>query len=637
MPFPDSEEYDDDDAGHSASTAGGENCEYKQVRSQVNKETRRVQLGRCLVILSILMAGAAVSSLTYVILSRELESDSGDAVRFVDDSGCCFVLPCLTNSIFLHYVSSQFVLFANTIEDSFKFNIAEIFEASRSLGRAVTTAAMTATPASTFPNVTVPAFEVKAFEARTKAGFEMVSYAPVARNLDEWIAFSTENTGWFQESKEIFDQLEPGQNRSLEAPVTSMPSAVYRLGEDGIGDPWANNRLFCPSMHTSPPPSESASIIMNVDFFSSPEFLAVSLASEQLKDAVFSSFKSKTSVSAALLEGKLTGDLVDSAKPRSISAQPVYRGLSADEKFAVGYVFTFISWEEYLVNLLPEGVHGIVVVLKNSCGDAVSYSLEGNMAVYVGVGDIHEQAFESSKRTIDFSENYYDPERTRNTEGHCQVYLDVYSSARFQSNYESNLPWIFALVVAGLFLLMALVFIFYDRCVNMRNNKVIGAAARSAAIVRSLFPSTVHDRLMEAHDSPAKGGSKSRKNAKNSASLEGYLDGDLKAQDTDMDDEDADLYKSKPIADLFPQTTIMVRVRASHNDSPSQEVAALNETSPLPSMSPSLFFQVCRHCRFYGLEQCPRTVASFCATGDSLPRIVSTGPRPRAQTLHPKH
>jgi len=37
-----------------------------------------------------------------------------------------------------------------------------------------------------------------------------------------------------------------------------------------------------------------------------------------------------------------------------------------------------IAWDKYLVNLLPEGANGIVVVLENSCGQAVSYELNGN-------------------------------------------------------------------------------------------------------------------------------------------------------------------------------------------------------------------------------------------------------------------
>ena len=83
FPPPESDDQLDDDDHSHASPVGHKDCEYEHVRSQVNKETRRVQFGRYMVIASILCAGAIVSSLTYVTLSRKLKSDSSDAVSFV--------------------------------------------------------------------------------------------------------------------------------------------------------------------------------------------------------------------------------------------------------------------------------------------------------------------------------------------------------------------------------------------------------------------------------------------------------------------------------------------------------------------------------------------------------------------------
>lgn len=64
--------------------------------------------------------------------------------------------------------------------------------------------------------------------------------------------------------------------------------------------------------------------------------------------------------------------------PHSIAAQPVYKGLSAQADDVVGYIYSVVSWESYLLNLLPDGVVGIVVVLRNSCGQSVTYELTGN-------------------------------------------------------------------------------------------------------------------------------------------------------------------------------------------------------------------------------------------------------------------
>lgn len=87
-----SDELDDSSSGMSGTTPeesgeqpGSSTDEYKQIREYASKETKRVNVWRLLVIASLLIAGAAVSALTYSILSSETDADSNDAVS----------IPCL--------------------------------------------------------------------------------------------------------------------------------------------------------------------------------------------------------------------------------------------------------------------------------------------------------------------------------------------------------------------------------------------------------------------------------------------------------------------------------------------------------------------------------------------------------------
>jgi hypothetical protein len=94
---------------------------------------------------------------------------------------------------------------------------------------------------------------------------------------------------------------------------------------------------------------------------------------------------------------------------------------------------------------------------------------------------------------------------------------------------------------------MTLAFAMYDWFVRRRNNKVMGAAVRSTAIVSSLFPSNVRDRLYkEAEENAAK-----KQRMENWMHTEGADAIALEA------DNDVIAYKGKPIADLFPETTIL--------------------------------------------------------------------------------
>jgi hypothetical protein len=84
--------------------------------------------------------------------------------------------------------------------------------------------------------------------------------------------------------------------------------------------------------------------------------------------------------------------------------------------------------------------------------------------------------------------------------------------------------------------------------VQRRNEKVIIAAARSTAIVSSLFPSNVRDRLYKEQE-------EKEKNRLRAGNLKSFLrDGGR-----NMDDGIASIQHScKPLADLFAATTVLV-------------------------------------------------------------------------------
>jgi hypothetical protein len=232
--------------------------------------------------------------------------------------------------------------------------------------------------------------------------------------------------------------------------------------------------------------------------------------------------------------------------PFSIAAQPVYSRLGSDAKDVVAYIYTAVLWDIYLRNLIPEGVKGIVVVLRNSCGQEYTYELTADQPIFRGEGNVQDSKYAGSKRPISVANNYVDPERAQTVLGHCQFFLDAYSSAAFEEDYQSALPVIFTLIIALLFIIMAAIFVVYDRLVQSRNDKVVGAAARSNAIVSSLFPSNVRARLLAEQEEEA--------NQKTSKiqTLRGFLTGEVK-QDDELENH---VFKTKPIADLFLDTTV---------------------------------------------------------------------------------
>jgi class 3 adenylate cyclase len=97
---------------------------------------------------------------------------------------------------------------------------------------------------------------------------------------------------------------------------------------------------------------------------------------------------------------------------------------------------------------------------------------------------------------------------------------------------------IYAAVVAFTFILVAAVFFIYDLLVQHRNEKIVVTAARSNAIVSSMFPDAIRDRLLQRNELSSKHGH-----------LKSYL--------LNGDDGASGNLSLKPLADLFLETTVL--------------------------------------------------------------------------------
>lgn len=120
----------------------------------------------------------------------------------------------------------------------------------------------------------------------------------------------------------------------------------------------------------------------------------------------------------------------------------------------------------------------------------------------------------------------------------------IYPTDTFRESYTTTTPSIFASVVAVSFIILVATFVIYDIFVQRRNTKMVANAARSNAIVSSLFPSNIRDRLIGNQaptDMVATGnGEKKLKSFLSKQQANGLLD-----------------TTSKPLADLFLETTVL--------------------------------------------------------------------------------
>jgi hypothetical protein len=113
----------------------------------------------------------------------------------------------------------------------------------------------------------------------------------------------------------------------------------------------------------------------------------------------------------------------------------------------------------------------------------------------------------------------------------CQFFVRVFPSSKMQDDDTTSQPMLFTIGAVMIFSFTSLIFVVYDWLVEKRQSALMTTAVQSSAIVSSLFPSSVRDRLFHTDEAKESNGTAIVSNtaAKNSA----------------------------PIADLYPNTTVM--------------------------------------------------------------------------------
>lgn len=180
-----------------------------------------------------------------------------------------------------------------------------------------------------------------------------------------------------------------------------------------------------------------------------------------------------------------------------------------------------------------------------------TYRLDGSEARVVGFGDLHDAKFKSWARDASITlPSLSDGSATGiPVDGRCSYRVHIYPSQELYDQYNTDQPLIITGIIAIVFLFAIFMFMLYDRIVEHRQKIVLEKAAQSTAIVSSLFPKNVRERLMEEN---AKGnkqymGTKSRLKGmmNNAASKEGGGEEDLEH-----------IVVEEAIADLFPACTV---------------------------------------------------------------------------------
>jgi hypothetical protein len=162
-----------------------------------------------------------------------------------------------------------------------------------------------------------------------------------------------------------------------------------------------------------------------------------------------------------------------------------------------------LYWRHYFQNVLPEGVEGVICVVKNSVGQAFTYQMDGPEATLLGLQDLHDPSYNHMEHEgtytsrLDMTSEAIMSRFSLPLDEKSMTYsLRVYPSSTFEANYRTSSPYIVALSMMLLFIITALVFKVYDFIIGRRQTALLEKAAKTDDIVASLFPETVRARVM---------------------------------------------------------------------------------------------------------------------------------------------
>jgi hypothetical protein len=129
-------------------------------------------------------------------------------------------------------------------------------------------------------------------------------------------------------------------------------------------------------------------------------------------------------------------------------------------------------------------------------------------------------------------------------------------------NYSPTTTIVLVTAFTGLSFCLILAFLMYDRHMQGTNNKIANNAAKSTEFVSSMFPANMHQRLFDsslAYLNSDEALNNMGDDDGASASENGLLEPHSTRRDSGVQKDANVLMKSKPIAELYPETTIMVR------------------------------------------------------------------------------
>lgn len=135
--------------------------------------------------------------------------------------------------------------------------------------------------------------------------------------------------------------------------------------------------------------------------------------------------------------------------------------------------------------------------------------------------------------------------------------LKVYATDLFRKQFSSSTTSIFLFSLFAAFALTGAAFFVFVGYVNRRQTVLLQNALQTNEIVTSLFPSQIRDKMMENAENKLKESRPTGKHVGPSQHLKAIMTGSDRSVQVGSPSNN-DFLKTKPIAALFPEVSVMI-------------------------------------------------------------------------------
>jgi Adenylate and Guanylate cyclase catalytic domain len=567
VPYYSSRDGDDDGASTDGSTGSGWSSSSKVGRAVsggrrgqqgaflLGREARAVRLWRAAVITSLVVGTVAITAAMWFLLSQQDEST----------------------------YQAAYAVVTRTVEARATEQVLKLHEAMIALGEVFTATAIAENMTWPFVTVTREPFEVLGHDARRESGAEFTFVVPFVAEAQrkEWLQYSADNIGWYEQGKVVDEMLSSSSERRAYIEGNISQDFFTRLGPAPVLN---GTTKHAPVWQSTPPPYIPGVVnydIVHENYF---ENTIAEMEGARAPTGLFSDVFNLTGGSAlagsaeyhqryhqAFSSSPVPVNETD-ARPHGIFIVPIFEAYQDTASKLVGVVGSLLAWDRYMVNLVPESVTGILVVLENSCNQSYSFVLNGTKAQYLGAGAFLNLTFPESRYSVSLdvsdrasrASGSSSESRDRTDFGNCVYSLQLYSTSEFKNSVATDTAFVFTLVAACVGTMVIATFLLYDCYVRRRNSKMVDAAARRDQLLTNLIPTTVRTRLLEEQDHaekncPSSGGVMVHHRLRNFLSGKDGKDEHEAAEKPVSGSIASEGYEGRPIADLYEASSTVVR------------------------------------------------------------------------------